>query len=391
MRGLLIFLIISVCGLHAQQAERLFVLPYGDGNDCVALNLNEGSGVGLFAVQPDGTRFYLRDGKGTIHILDRTGRRLAQFTPPVPVGIAAVADDGSIVVVGECQPISRRDRESPPRQLWVVKPNGSIDETRTEGFNRALERFRAEQNRGADCFPMIAFLTQDRLGVLVSAPVSLSADGEARLDQQTGLLILKADGSWEGLYPAIAASKIGSILADPSLQSLEAQQEWIRRTLSPQAQVSYRIVEETGDEYKHDRAPAYPAAMQVQRVSSGGRVLTSYTLQIGKAGVLLIEPGARMDEQGRLYLPGAKTERTLRSLRLSQSGELELLDGYVIARFRPDGQFAGIVAEIAMPTYHCDPRQLWDIDHQGNLYFVKFTETAVEVWTVPSHGGGSDE
>ncbi|CUU38363.1 MAG: hypothetical protein K6U12_05190 [Armatimonadetes bacterium] len=384
MRGLLVFLIVGVCGLYAQQAERLFGLPYGECNDCIAMNLHEGAGVGWFAVNPSGTRFYLRDGEGRIHILDRTGKPIARFTSPVPVGIAGVADDGSIVVVGECQPISRRDKESIPRPIWVIEPNGSIDEKRTEGFNRALERFRTEQNRGADCFPMIAFLTQNRLGLLVSAPVSFSADGEARLDQQTGLLILKADGSWEGLYPAIAASKRGSILEDPRLRSLEAQQEWIRRTLNPQTQASYKIVDETGDEYKRDRAPVYPAEMQAQHVSLGGTRLASYTLQIGKAGVLLIEPGARMDERGRLYLPGAKTERALRPLRLNQSDELELLDGYVVARFLPDGRFEGIVAEIAIPTYHCHPRQLWDIDSVGNLYFLKFTETGVEVWMVPA-------
>ncbi len=412
-------LLITLAGSWSQsdQPVRLMRLPYGDCENCIQLIIQEGAGIGLFAVAPDGSRFYLRDGMGVVHVVNRSGQHVARLDVPIPLDCTAVGADGSIVSVGVCQSIELRRMESEPsnsqtteksapdavvvddnpsRRIWVMKPDGSIDRERTDGFNRALERFMTEQNRDeGDCFREIAFFTGSRLGLVVMAPVSLSESGEASLQRETGLLILNQDGSWQGLYPCVAASKRGAFLEDIHLRGLEAQQQWVRRAFDPQEYVDYRIIEANGEEYKRDKAPAHPAELKVRLIQAGGSATDEFTLRLEAAGVLLSEPGARLDARGRLYLPGAKVERRLSSVSIAGQSEIEvegqmiqprlgMLDGYVVARFTAEGQFDRIVAQLKIPTYHCRPWQLWDIDEQGNLYYLEFTSDGVEIWMVPS-------
>jgi hypothetical protein len=102
-----------------------------------------------------------------------------------------------------------------------------------------------------------------------------------------------------------------------------------------------------------------------------------------KEGVILIEKGARLDAQGRLYLPGMTTVSRINSVPVPGQGRLPTQDGYVIARFTRDGVFDKIVARLKIPI-DVRPHQLWDFDAAGNLYYLQFSTEGVEIHRVPT-------
>ncbi len=306
---------------------------------------------------------------------------------PVPLDCAAVGDDGSVVTVGVCQPIRRFEGDNAPavmeRRIWVIRSNGTIDESRTEGFNRALDDFQEKHKRGmGDCYTRIAFYTGDRLGIVVDVP--RSPQEASPIDREMGILVLRADGSYEGLYYALAASKSGALFTeDPRQVGIDAQREWLRKQYAPENLVEYIVLDEDNSTLR-DRAPAYPEKpLTISLVGIGRKVIREITLQtqrVHEGGKLLVEPGARIDSQGRLYIPGRLTRRQIHPIDVpDQQLDLGLEDGYVIARFKPDGQFDGIVARLKIPVYRCRPWQLWDIDASGNLYSLEFEEKGVVI------------
>lgn len=356
--------------------------------------LNEGVGIGFFAVSADGQRFYIRDASGNLLVFDRQGKRVAEIRMPAPLDCAEVAPDGSIVTVGSCQYLSLHFRPSnsdaeieeigDEQRIWVIRSDGTIDKARTEGFNRALGAFLDKHARSGDCFVQVAFYTGTQLGLQVSAPVSLK-DEMPTLKQEMGLLVLRDDGRFEGLYYAWAASGDGRlILEDSRLVGLEAQQERVRNDFSSNNLVEYVILETDGTEYHRDKAPAYPRnpiPMKLIRLDKNTRTdLTMQFQALHTEGVLLSdESGARLDSQGRLYLPAATTKRKFHSVwLLGQKNRLWLMDGYVIARFSPDGKFDKIVARLKMPI-DCRSHQLWDLDAAGNLYYLEFGSKGVGI------------
>jgi hypothetical protein len=406
---------------QSSNSVRIARLSYGTCETCLRLILHENAGIGLFTVSADGRRFYLKDAMGIVCVFNRQGQLIARFESPVPLDCVAVGPEGSIVSVGVCQPIGKfavdkepsdnkepstvRSSETEPstvssseiedetqQYIWVLKPDGKIDDERTKGFNTALESFLVKQQREyGDCFPEIAFFTGDRLGLMVMAPVRVSNTGEVSLSRESGLLILRQDGSWEGLYSILGASKHGALLECTKEFGLDAQQEWVRRTLDPNNQVEYRILEEDGTEYVRGKAPAHLKEPVKVRLRTGQTVSQEFAIQFQSMdGVLLLDAGARLDAQGRLYLPGWIPERHLRTLQIpGQEASLGLDDGYLIVRFTANGQFDRIVARLKMPIYGCRPWQLWDIDDVGNLYYLEFTNECIEIMMIPSESQGS--
>ncbi|MER3403530.1 MAG: hypothetical protein C4337_09680 [Armatimonadota bacterium] len=196
-----------------------------------------------------------------------------------------------------------------------------------------MQSFFTTQQRDGDILSAVLFFTGDPLGLLVMAPLDLSetdaGTSEARLSHTTGLLILKQDGAGQGFILLLRQARGGVFLEEIELRDLKAQQQRIRELLAPQNQAEYRLLTETGKEYKRDKAPSYPnkaSAVALRQID--GSTVREYDLRWDQLSTLLSEPGARLDKQGQLYLPGWKMERRLRELRIEGSAvPLELEDG----------------------------------------------------------------
>jgi hypothetical protein len=357
------------------------------------LAIKEGAGIGLFAVSADGQKFYLRDASGNLLVFDRQGKRVVEIPMPVPLDCAEVAPDGSIVTVGSCQDLRLRFRPNnsdamieeigDEQRIWVIRSDGTIDKARTEGFNRALGEFLDKHARSGDCFVQVAFFTGTQLGLQISAPVSLK-DGKPVLKQEMGLLVLRDDGRFERLYYAWAASGDGRlILEDTRLIGLEAQNEWMSKGFS---RTEYVILDRSGKESVRSDAPAYPKESVrmrlIQPTQKASKDLSLQFQDLHKEGIILVEGGARLDAQGRLYLPGMTTRRQIHSVPILGRGRLPIQDGYVIARFTSEGQFDRIVARLKMPIDGCRPHQMWDIDAAGTLYYLEFGPKGVGIRSV---------
>jgi hypothetical protein len=373
------------------ESELVARLPY----ETFELSLREGAWIGLFAVSSDGQKFYIRDASGNLLVFDRQGKRVAEIPMPVPLDCVEIGPDGSIVTVGSCQDLRPRFRPSnsdaeieeigDEQRIWVIRSNGAIDKARTEGFNRALGEFLDKHARSGDCFVQVAFYTGTQLGLQISAPVSLK-DGMPTLKQEMGLLVLRDDGRFDGLYYAWAASGDGRlILEDSRLVGLEAQNEWMSKGFS---WTEYVIFDENGEKSVRSEAPAYPKEpvpmRLIQRQLQASKNLSLKLQDLHeKEGVILIEKGARLDAQGRLYLPGMTTVSRINSVPVPGQGRLPTQDGYVIARFTRDGVFDKIVARLKIPI-DVRPHQLWDFDAAGNLYYLQFSTEGVEIHRVPT-------
>ena len=364
-------------------------LPYG----AFELAIKDGAGIGLFAVSADGQKFYIRDASGNLLVFDRQGKRVAGIRMPAPLDCVEVAPDGSIVTVGSCQDLRLHFRPSnsdaeiekigDEQRIWVIRSDGTIDKARTEGFNRALSEFLDKHARSGDCFVQVAFFTGTQLGLQISAPVSLK-DGKPILKQEMGLLVLRDDGTYEGLYYAWAASGSGNmLLEDTRLVGLEAQNEWMSKGFP---QEEYVIFDENGKERTRDKAPAYPKESVrmrlIQPTQKASKDLSLQFQDLHKEGIIFVENGARLDAQGRLYLPGMTTRRQIHSVPMLGQGRLPLQDGYVIARFTSEGQFDRIVARLKMPIDGCRFHQMWDLDAAGTLYYLEFGPKGVGIRSV---------
>lgn len=216
-------------------------------------------------------------------------------------------------------------------------------------------------------------------------PVIASETGEGTTDREMGLLILNLDGTWEGLYPVFGASKLGVFLEDARMRGLEAQKEWIRRALDPKNYVEYRILEVDGTEYRCDKALPYPKESVKVRLHTGNAASASeFVLQLQAADTLFPDGMARLDSQGRIYLPGWIAQRRFHNVQITgQETALGLIDGYVVVRFTADGQFDRVVAQLKMLVSGSHPWRLWDIDNAGNLYYLEFTSVGIEIRMVP--------
>lgn len=420
---ILVMLILTLGWTQSDRSVRVAFLPYGDCKTCARITLlaDERSGINLFAVSPDGTRFYLRDAEGTLHILSREGYHLkaVKNLPVSTHSIRAISADGSLVAfssvslirleqpeavklaegsreIGKARETQQSQQEKAPgeafeRALWILKPNGTIDWERTDGFARAISKLEADIKREYDeifsFIDEVDFFTGDRLGLRIAPPVYKSESGEKAIKCPIGLVVLKRDGSWEGVYPAAAVSKRGAILEYPQLRSLEAQLEVLQLTPN---KVEFRILGEDGMEHRGMSAP-FPSEPYLARfIHPDGKHSQEFMLRmdemVNRLGVFLsTDTSARLDGQGRLYLLGHLPEMRDYTIRVvGYDYPIVVTAGYQIVRFKADGQYDRVMAQLKIPTEWGSPDRYWDVDDSGNLYYLQFTSEGVEIRKVPS-------
>lgn len=378
-------------------------IPYGTCEGCITLILHEMAGVSSFTVSPDGSRFYLV--ARNLMVFDRTGKLLHRFE----TGAHFVGTDGSFILYNnegvdlqpfelpsriaerEARETGRKIEEIGKRLIWILTPEGRVDWERTERFHRALQEFLKANPAYKFVGSEVVFFTGDRLGVYWSAPVTTSESGEISLDAPCGLAIFKGDGSWAGLYPACAVSKRGAFWEDIALRSLEAQQEVFKRMLDPRQLVEYHLVRDTGEEVNRQKASPFQEAMEVVMYGEDGRAGRALRVRLDEVrereGVLLkgSAPYARLDRKGRLYNPAFRTELVYREIEVpGQQTPLGLENGHLVLRFGTDGRFEKVVAYLEMPDFRAEYWRLWDVDDAGNLYYLKFNATDVEVRMIPA-------
>lgn len=393
-------LMLTVGWAQADRSVRVAFLPYGDCKTCVSIALGpEALDIGVFfTVSPDGQRLYLKDAADTLHVLSREGRYITSIAVPASP-LQAISADGSMVVFDPLHPIRIKPPEplkpTGARPLMIFKADGSVDQERTEGFNRALNKMclelseRYDTSIGADILNDVHFFTGDRLGLSLGSTSRTTESGEETILNPSGAVVLKKDGSWEGPYVASAFSKRGSMLEDPDprMQTIEGQQEVFRR---PPFKVEYRILNEDGTEYKRDLGPTYnPTPYKVRIRHPDGSTTPEFMLRYDqmheRLGALLVWDRARLDASGRIYNLYQSPEIRRRTIPVvGEKRGLKMEDGYQIVRFKVDGQFDRVLAHLVLPVDTNGLNLLWDVDDAGNLYYLQFTSEGIEIRMVPS-------
>ncbi len=392
-------LVFAVGWAQSDRSVRIAFLPYGDCDTCVRVSLEPCShDIGVFfTVSPDGQRLYLKDAGDTLHVLSREGRYITSIAVPASP-LQGISADGSMVVFDPLHPIRIKLPEplqpTGVRPLMIFKADGSVDQERTEGFNRALDKMCLELGERYDTAILsnmandVYFFTGDRLGLVIMSKVVTTESGERSILNPSVLVVLKKDGSWEGPYKVGIPSKRGSVLEDldPRSLTLEAQREALQR---PQLSVEYRILNEDGTEYKRGLDTAYESApCKVHIRHPEGKTTQEFFIRydqmVERVGTLLVRDGGRLDASGRLYEAGQSPEIHWRTIPVKgKKHRLTLQDGYQILRFRADGQFDEVVAHLAFPL-DAKMSHLWDVDDAGNLYYLHFTSEGIEIRMVPS-------
>ncbi len=401
-------LLLAVGSTQTDRSVRLAFLPYGDCATCFSLHLTRETVhlYTLLTVTPDGQRLYLIDTGGVLHVLSRTGehlRSVRKFAVPSRT-IQAIAPDGSMVALDSSMPIEVRAEShaadqpeayrTESRCFWILKPDGTIDWERSDKFYQALDNlldFIVEKYGKANptCH-WVFFYTGDRLGYGLRSLATQTDEGTYELVHPAGLVILKQDGGFERIIydGAIAASKQGAILQDPA-KGEEAQKEQVRRRAAGDSNlvyiVDYRILEEDGTIIKGSRPAFEPVPRRVRLISPDGKQSKEIVLRQDLMGTLLDDWDYRLDGRGRLYCAGSLPEQRVHTLWIAgQEKGLALLDGPIVVRFREDGQYDGVVAQLKLPADISSLPLPWDVDNAGNLYYLHFTTEGVEVRMIPS-------
>jgi|GEM_PF-3908506 len=94
---------------------------------------------------------------------------------------------------------------------------------------------------------------------------------------------------------------------------------------------------------------------------------------------------AAVDGRGHLYLQMRERELKMREIENPQIGDFRVTYPHHVLEYDPRGKRMRTCAKVEYPSYGgiLGVETFWDVDRVGNLYYLRWTETALEVWMVP--------
>ena len=362
---------------------RLFSLPYGISMSAIGVTLpepppddGEGSGLELdpgpdtcpvdFCVSWDGRLFYFLDPVperpcygGTApcwHIKIFSRGHLVRAIPLLAERYFRIAVNrlGQVYAVGE--------------DVKVFHPSGVVDDQLTTRLTKQLQEIRkivSESARGdGEGYIQnelnIEYITVDEMGNLYVDYVLIGS--------KYHILRLNVDTDSPTLLPIGVPDRKGNIwrVSDSSGASVDLWRRDLEgnRTVAGRAyRYKSRLVEvydKTGNAVRSFRMPSDPLTDFEQRV--------------------VYAKDTKIDTRGHFYqlLSPLETRQQLR-------GDVWIEGPCYIMEYDSDGRRVGVRAVIHLPIFAAlwDLHTLWDVDGQGNLYYLEFQANRLDIMKVP--------
>lgn len=382
-----------------------------------------------FRVSWDGRLFYLTDpmvlrsGRNGIQyedyqvvvkVFDRRGRLVRQLVSEMGVGLSpenkrftglmAVASDGKVFLLFQRRGIERAGGSSGQggqsggggrggsetnegvgraEPVWVyevqvLNSDGTVDRELSRRLSESLQRFVSQCERGIDL-----------------------DYGDMETDVEGNLyLTFSCISSERREYKMIRIERSGRLTVMPVLGILARHTGQIWTMIGEGELVQLEKIVYMGDEeirvdfvaYAPSRVVVYNREGQEERsfrVPASG-VLSELERSLGFTDWL----PSKIDGRGHLYVPTETQQARWEEVwERGEAGEpyFEVLSGYVILEYDVQGNFVGERARVKKPYFgeslmgiqYERPHQVYDVDREGNLYYLEFRRDGIEVWVSP--------
>ncbi len=384
-----------------------------------------------FRVSWDGQRFYLTDAmvlregdeydgleyedyQVVVKVFDRRGRLVRQLVSEMGVGLSleskrftgltAVAPDGKVFLLFQRRGIERVEGSQGQGGQSGGGGRGGLETS--EEFRRAEPVWIYEVEVLNSDGTVDRELSRRLSGALQRA----LSQCEGRIDLDYGHMETDVEGSlylrvacvsperWQYKILRIERSGRVMVIPDGSEVARHTGQVWgcvIEGNIERQERMIYRGDKEIRISfipYIPSRVVVYNREGQEERsywVPASG-VLSELERLLGFSRWL----PSKIDGRGHLYVPTETQQARWEEVwERGEAGEpyFEVLSGYVILEYDAEGNFVGERARVKKPYFgeslmsirYEHPHQVYDVDREGNLYYLEFRRDGIVVWVSP--------
>ncbi len=384
-----------------------------------------------FRVSWDGQRFYLTDAmvlregdeydgleyedyQVVVKVFDRRGRLVRQLVSEMGVGLSleskrftgltAVAPDGKVFLLFQRRGIERAEGSSGQggqsggggrggletnegveraEPVWVyevevLNSDGTVDRELSRRLSGSLQRALSQCEGKIDID--YGHMETDVEGSLYLAFACETSDREEyktlRVERSGNAVLIPKGG-------AIArhTGEVWSFRGEGDIELQEriiySDDEVIRSVILPYAPSRVVVYNRQGQEDRSFQVPASGVLSELERSLGFSSWLPS-----------------KIDGRGHLYRAAETREARWEAVwERREVGEpfFEVLTGFVILEYDAEGNFVGERARVKQPYFgeslmsirYEYPHQVYDVDREGNLYYLEFRPHGIEVWVSP--------
>lgn len=410
-------IVLSLGGFaFAQPREQeLFKVGYGDQAQLLRMvfrpardDAEEGEedppygGVDNFCASWDGQLFYFCDVmRGSLKSDDEENGAVSNSQEKSPPWIQVYNRKGqwvrTIKIVKGNPSYFRVDREgrlyvSSDDSVEVYNPDGSYNKLLSERLKRAVRAAQVQYNLTEQAI-FREVDSQGRIYLWVFRKPEATSEGESRHDQ---LLVVAPNGETR-LIPIESYNPLGVDRHRGEIITANYQRPFIEGYIREHETIIYDLEERR--ELRRERCDLY-ASLPYKVVDSRGEVVRSFSWKVdisqhaaGLFDAYNITYGGRLpddvmtDSRGHLYRVYLAPRIDLYTVdRFSSNGRFEgwltMYRGFAIVEFDSQGRFLGVRAQ-NLPLETDFANRLWDVDRDGNVYWVEFQSDHLRVMMSP--------